>query len=412
MTAERKHLPEGGDQNQSETPAVGGARRPHSGSCSSALSDPTIPHLPGAVHVTAQHALSVTRPVIQRDLPGLQRGMTGLIVGEGGVGKSWLLLQIYITGLVRHDVFGLFRGESIDTLKMHIFSFEDDEILSTNRIRDIAATYDVEMSHNEGWAEWMREIGFALPCGTSLSEAISSAPQRREHQVIHLRGDSAEPWYLQSREGVQITPNLKRCLDYTAECGATVYAVDTKSVASAGIEENDNSAAAFQVHAHNQMNQVRGISGLFVMHTTQAARDPRSRNYHRGAAAWSMNTRHAENVFSADHDEWERDKMKREDHKRFVKLYRAKSSAGPDGQERLFLRSSSGPLLPIPSIEHAYAYESWSNWIASDPRCAPTGALPNQRHTSDDQSDDLGQKQPRSVRVADLMARTKERPYA
>lgn len=216
---------------------------------SKVVNEKAVPKRLGFKYVDIDEAVRNPKRHIEMLIRGLKLGTVGILAGDGGIGKSTLLIGVAY-GLAHPELD--FFGVSVSTKpkKVMIMSAEDDEDIVNNKL------HDFDNLHGLGEAERaLAKTGVFITTDKNLMEKITNLD-----------------WIA----------NLKLEIDHL---GIDLVVFDTYSVFGGVVNENDNAEAAKIVTILNK-NLIAGSHlCVLLVHHTNGEGDI------RGAKALRMNTR-------------------------------------------------------------------------------------------------------------------------
>lgn len=272
------------------------------------------------------------RPNLDFILPGLLAGSVGMIVGQGGIGKSMLSLQIGLSVASGRPVAGNLWGPPAPGPVTIIAGEDSAEILQERQF-------------------WLRKsMGIDQQQAENLDESFRV-----------LSGDGFDLRVItQSRDGLCDGPFLATLLGL---CEGQRLVIIDPVVLLHDCDENDNGAASHLVRALRRIAFETGATIVVIHHVGKSGGDGREAwTAARGASAYTTSVRWQVNLTppsSAECEEYGIDDGMRAS---WLKVLVAKQNYGPP-QEPAFLTRENGGIL------------GWRKMLRALSRTKPKGGL-------------------------------------
>lgn len=263
------------------------------------------------------------RPTLEFVLPGMLAGTVALLVGPGGVSKSYLALQTAISIALGRDIFHLWsNGEKLKQGKAVVLSLEDTEEVLEVRVHDILHAVDLtddDLDEIHAHLHIMPLYGCGVVVGVMDPKSRQIFPSE---QIMALEK------YLQ---------------------GSVLTVLDTFNRSLGGLDENSSGQMGPLLSIIEGICRRTKTAFLILHHTNKAStNEDRSgeQNAIRGASAITDNARWQTNLSTMNKKEAANRGLNVEDgeHKQWVQVDLAKVNYGPPIKTRWLNRAEFGVL--------------------------------------------------------------------
>lgn len=247
-------------------------------------------------------------------LPGLRAGTVGLLISQGGMGKSFLLMQIAAALAHGWDASGLFPGFEMIGGKVALLTLEDDELDVAHRLQAI--------SHAYGRVAW---------------QAAS-----RNMLVLPLLGRG----FSIMKDNGDISDDLREFQEYLTVWKPRLIIIDTLNRALGGIPENDAGAIGQAMQIVERLAKETGAAVILAHHTSKGG-DPTSAESARGSSVLVWNSRWVATLSPISAREASQLEIEEDERKNIVRLAVPKVNYAARPADLLLRRGDEGVLAPV-----------------------------------------------------------------
>lgn len=264
-----------------------------------------------------------SRPIIDFVLPGMPAGTTALLVGPGGVSKSFLALQTAVSIGLGSDIYSLWTdGEFMTPGRVVVLNLEDITEMLRLRMYDIVHYDGRPLDYDE--YRTLRETVSIMPLyGCGFSFGTRNPKTGRIEPTL---------WF-------------DRLVEFLKN--ARLVIVDTFNRSLAGLDENSSSDVGGVLSIVERICREVGCAFLIIHHVNKNSMkkgEQQSQSAARGSAALTDNARWQTNLATMDDKVAEELGLAEGEHRRWVEVDLTKVNYGPPVGSRWLKRCAGGVL--------------------------------------------------------------------